>query len=454
MIKKTKYFVIAIFIISVGLRLTLSYINRQANDDHISAIGWIVDKHEIPNKDDCLECFQPKFFYVVSAGIITLLHVHSSHRIITIQFFNAILGFFTLLFFWKFIKKQNFSELTKVLLFAFFAFNPRLTAINVQVTNDTLEILGGVMAVYFCDLFFSKMSLANFIFLVLSVCIAGLTKATGILLFLVIAIYFILKIFSAPDKVKRYLLSKYLVVAVLAFIGIVIFAGGYYSYYKTYNGLPSSRWTENPPAHFFKDTYVSRPGVLNLADGFFTFRYFDMIKQPYITNGDTAYPLHRTSLWSQLYGRTVFLHFDRWPPEWQTKAPLVIFIGRVLIIIGVVPLFLFLKGLYKGFTQALKRLLKQGRAFLAEDTNYLHVGITVAMLAVSVRYCYEFRDFSAMKAIYIFPGLISFIQLFLNGYKFLKRPVLIKLVNTILLTMIVLSITDIGHLIYQLSYRF
>ena len=37
------------------------------------------------------------------------------------------------------------------------------------------------------------------------------------------------------------------------------------------------------------------------------------------TNYDASgYPLHQTSLWSQLYGRLHFVHFDRWPQgcEW------------------------------------------------------------------------------------------------------------------------------------------
>ncbi len=457
--KRKRTIVIAILFISLGLRLVLAFINRQANDDHMEVINWIVSKG-IPQKNDCGICYQPKFFYVISADILTNLSIESSiHRIIAIQLFNALLGFFTIIFFWKFIDKQPFKDSTKLLLFAFFAFNPCLTAINIQATNDTLVILGGVMSVYFCDLFFKNITLDNFIFLMVSLFICSLTKTTGILIFLVVSVFFILKIIAQPNINQKLQLSKYFVSSILILTGVVIFAGGYYTYYKNYKSLPTSAWSNaDPPPSFFKETTFSvgfpgRPGVLNIAKGFFTFRYFDMIRQPYINNEVDNYPIHRTSLWSQLYGRTVFLHFDQWPPTWQTQAPFIIFVGRVLIILGVIPLFLFLSGLAGGIFLFFKNILKSGKTYLASENNYLHLGITLALFAATIKYSYDIRDFSAMKSIYIFPGFICFIKLIADGYASVKFRKLTRIVNIGLVVMIAFSIIDIGYLIYQLKYN-
>ncbi len=453
--KKTRAILLIVFILSIGLRLVLAYLTREANDNHMEVISWIADKHQLPDKNDCWECFQPKFFYSISAGIITLFDVQTpEHRIMAIQFFNVLLGFFTIFLFWKFIKKQSFGEITKILLFSFFAFNPSLVGINIQSTNDTMEIFFGVMAIYYCDSFFKSTKIIDFVLLLVALLAAALTKATGILLFIVIAVFFIFKIFSQPERYQKLRLAKFFASSILCFFFIVLFAGGYYTYFKKYNSLPSSVWNKDPAPFFFKDSYIARPGVMNMATGFFTFRYFDMIRQPYINNECDNYPLHRTSLWSQLYGRTVFLQFDQWPPAWQTHAPVVIFVGRVLIALGIVPLFLFLWGFGRGIIDFVKNILKKGSAYLAEENNYLHIGVTVALFSVIVKYCHDYRDFSAMKSIYIFPGFISYIKLFMDGYESVKGFLLKRLINIVLIIMVVFSILDIGHLIYQLQYRF
>jgi hypothetical protein len=456
--KRKKTFVLAILFISLGLRLVLAFINRQANDDHMEVINWIVNKANIPIKDDCGICYQPKFFYVISANIITFFNIQTDdHRIIAIQLFNAILGFFTILFFSKFINKQPFNDSTKLLLFAFFAFNPCLTGINVQATNDTLVILGGVMSVYFCDLFFRNITVTNFIYLMASLFVCSLTKTTGILIFLVISVFFLFKIIAQPNIRQKRKLSNYFVGAILLFTSVVIFAGGYYTYYKKYKSLPTSAWSNaDPPPSFFKETTFSvgfpgRPGVLNMANSFFTFRYFDMIKQPYINNEVDNYPMHRTSVWSQLYGRTAFLHFDQWPPTWQTVDPFIVFVGRVLIILGLIPLLLFLRGLFGGVFLFLKNVLKNGKTYLESENDYLHLGITLALFAATLKYSYDVRDFSAMKSIYIFPGFISFIKLITDGYASVKFRMVTKIINIGLLIIIAFSITDISYLIYKLK---
>src|SRR6185369_8410172 len=103
--------IISIFIFSMGLRLVLCFVNRQANDDHMEVINWIVDKHEIPTIENCPEAFQPKIFYLMSAGVINLLSIdNNNNRIICVQLINFIFSFFILLFLWMFISRHNVSR--------------------------------------------------------------------------------------------------------------------------------------------------------------------------------------------------------------------------------------------------------------------------------------------------------------------------------------------------------
>lgn len=436
----------------MGLRLVLAFLNRDANDNHIEVINWIVDKHELPEKNDCGQCYHLKLFYVLSAGIIKSFHLTSNaSRIVSIQLFNVILGFLTLLFFWKFINKYPVNEKIKIITFAFFAFNPCLAGINVQVTNDTLEIFSGVLVVYFTDILLKDLRAKYALGLLLSLIIAAMTKATGLVLFAIVSIVLILKILSKSSKKKRTILLKYFLTIFLVFVAIVPYAGGYYTYYKKYKSLPTSMWGYDPPPKFFESTFTNRPGIRNMAEGFFTFQYLDMIRQPYINNESDNFPLHRTSLWSQLYGRTVFMHFDQWPGSWQTTSPVIINVGRVLIILGIIPLLLFLHGLFKGLSQAVKRFFKKGISSLSKSNDYIHLIVTVVFLLCSVKYSYSIRDFSAMKSIYIFPGFISYIKFFLDRYSSIQSQKTFRIISAVLITMVILSIYDIGYLTYQLG---
>ncbi len=451
MFKNTPKIVLWIFFLSVSLRLVLAFHNRGANDNHIEVINWIVDKHELPVKEDCWQCYQLKFFHILSAGIIETFHATSiKSRIILVQLFNVILGLFTLLFFWKFIKKYPIAENIKIITFAFFAFNPCLAGINIQITNDTLEIFSGVLVIYFTDLFLTDLKVKYALLLLISLIIAAITKTTGLILFGMVSIVFILKILSQSTKQKKTVLLKYFLIIFFVFVSIVPFAGGYYSYYQKYKTIPTSAWEKDTPPKFFKSTYVWRPGLRNMWDGYFTFRYLDMIRQPYINNESDNYPLHRASLWSQLYGRTAFMHFDQWPPSWQTKAPLIINIGRILIIFGIIPLLVLLLGLFNSLYQTIKKFFINGISSLSESNDYLHLIVTVGFLCCSVMYSYNIRDFSSMKSIYIFPGFICYIKLFLDKYSSLQSKLILKILSTVLITLTILCFFDISYLVYQL----
>ena len=442
--------VIIIFIAAMLLRSILCILNRQANDDHVSVVNWIADKHTLPQKADCWSCYQPKLYYIVCAELVTLFHVHGSHqRIEVMQLVNLFISFFILLLFWKFIEKQPLSPRNKLLVFAFFAFNPCLTGINVQGTNDTPAIVFGVLAVYAADSFFKEMKITALIVMLLALIAGAVTKASVIVLTGVVIVMLALKIIAESSVKNKLASTKYLFVLLVCFFLIVPFAGEYYQNYKQHGTLNLSTWNRDARPYFFKTTPVYRPGLQNMLEGFFTFRYFDMLRQPYINNERDNYPMHRTSLWSQLYGRTVFMHFDQWPPAWQTHNNVSVNIGRILIALGIIPLIHFLIGLISSM-DFVRHLFRRDKMYLAASQNYLHFLVTIAFLCASVFYTYNFRDFSSMKSIYIFPGLLSFIKLVCDGLNYVKNKVAVKITERVLMAMVIVSVCDIGFLICQL----
>ena len=447
---KLRAFLILIFILATGLRLWLGFVNRSANDDHISVINLIVDQKVIPEKEDCWSCYQPKLYYLIASGFVKMFHYKmQERRIMTAQVLNVLFGFLILLIFWKFLKRKLLDERSRLFLFAFFALNPCLAAINIQHTNDTLAILCGIAALYFADIFFSNPQRRYFIWLALSAVACALTKGSGLIIFMILFLVFAIKIFAQRLKEMKLQLLKYGLIFTLGFLLVVPFAGGYYHNYKKYGSATLSGWNRDPAPKFFDNTPIARPGIKNLYSGWFTFRYFELIKYPYISNEPEPFPVHRTSLWSQLYGRTMFLHFDQWPQPWQSTEPFILNVGRGLILLGIVPLMIFLFGIAVNIKRVIFSFRTGFRSFLIADTGYMHLLAAASFLGSSLFYSYYFRDFSAMKSIYIFPGLLSFIKLFLDGYIRLSNKKMRFVINVILVIICLLFITDLSYLLRQ-----
>ena len=450
---KARILVLSVFIVSMSLRLTLSLINRQANDDHMAVINWMVDKQEIPSNESCWECFQPKAFYLMHAGIISMLHIQKQEqRIVYVQLINLLYGFFILFFLWKFISRQGYSPVIAVSCFALLAFNPCLTGINVQATNDTLAILAGILTIYFVDIFFKEKKISAALSMIVFAILASLVKGSGIIIMAALLLIFSVKLFSSVG-VDRKFFGKVFFFLIVSYSAIVPFAGGYYENFQKYDTpFAHNHSQKDPPPLFYERTIAGRPGITSVVDGYFTFRYLDMIRMPYIPNNDERnYPLHRTSLWSQLYGRTFFMHFDQWPNSWVNTDWKIITAGRLLIILGIFPLLLFLTGLLKTAKRSFHKFRKLKRDYFSTTNDWIHLLFLFCFFLFIIKYTYDYRDFSTMKSIFLFPALPVFVKLFMDGFSMISSKRVLKWLLAILGAIVMLSIYDIGFLIAQLS---
>jgi hypothetical protein len=442
----------AIFFLALFFRFELSMFNRQANDNHLEVISWIIDKQTLPSKEDCWECSQPKIYYILNARLMKFFEVTSlEKRMVFAQMINFFFSAVLLLFIWLFIRNQSFSFRIKILAFSLLAFNPCLAGINAQVTNDTLEILAGTMAIYFADLFFRKWKPIHFVFMTLSIILACVTKGSGLSLLLGILIICATTFLIQAKQKRRFLLFNFLFF-IIAIALTVPFVGGYYSNYKKYdNAFINNIPKKDPPPEFFHETYVNRPGITSVVNGYFTFRIFNMLRQPYINNDFTNYPLHRTSLWSQLYGRTFFVHFDQHPGTWATTEVKVVWVGRALLFLGLAPLTLFLIGCYLSCRDMLRFIIKKNKSGMFESISWIHFVLIVACLFFIVKYTYDYRDFATMKSIFVFPVLASVIYLFMRGFEKIKSEFVSKIFSAAIIALVFLSIADINLLINQLK---
>jgi hypothetical protein len=164
--------------------------------------------------------------------------------------------------------------------------------------------------------------------------------------------------------------------------------------------------------HVFAKTFVTRPGLTSIVDGLLTFRYMDLLSHPQNTQGKTDYPLHRTSMWTQLYGRAHSLHFDAWPRPWASTHPVVRNLTRTAFVLALLPTLL-LGAAVAGIVRHPITALVRPRQRHGVDFGRVVLGTTaLGYIAFVMAYSIRYRDFAVMKAIFVFPGLLGFVMLF------------------------------------------
>jgi hypothetical protein len=166
----------------------------------------------------------------------------------------------------------------------------------------------------------------------------------------------------------------------------------------------------------FEPTEVYRPGIISIQDGFFTFKFLDLLKNPQITRDNKSYPAHRTSFWTILYARTHFIHYNPWPLSWITDNRLVRMLGRIIYILALLPTSIVLLGVI----QSLRKIKNNdGTSAASSHLPGLFLLLLVAYLGFAILYAIEYRIYTVIKAIFIYPVFVSIGVMYLTGSKWL-----------------------------------
>jgi hypothetical protein len=389
------------------------------------------------------------------------LPLHSEPaRIRAAQLLNVGAGIITLWFIYMLLVQLPFNNKVKILGFSLAALNPRLICINAQATNDSFVIMFSAICLFYLLRLIRRRSTVDLILVTVFTALAAVSKGTGLILLPVVTLMFIMGMICRNiEGVKGIKFFGFSLLAFfLVYMAAVPYFGQYWQKYKRYGTPFAINVRKDPMPYLFQRTYIRRPGIISIADTYFTFRFFDLIEKPYITHTGRNYPWHRTSLWSQFYGRTHFGHFNMWPPSWKTDSRWVLNTGRITFFLALIPTFLFLAGIFRNSSAALKELyqsLKSGKA-LACHPRWLHLTVFYASAAFIITFTLQYRDFSSMKIIYVLPGLISFFYLLLDGMQWFYDSILRNrkaemLVDTILIGLLALYFLDIVYLIFQLT---
>lgn len=448
-----------VFALGVLLRVYLALVNREANDDHLTVIRIIAFQHHLPRLREAWEGFQPKLYHVTTAILWQISPWQSpTARLLIAQLVACAAGIATLFIVRNALIGHGVSPPIRLLAFAIVALNPALIGLSAQATNDSFVIMFSTLALDRGYEFFRSGGQRDFALMCASVVLAALSKGNALVVFLAITLTFVHAIVrqNAIPRLTRRRIIELAAAFVAIFVVFTFTFGSYRSNWQDTGNPFAVNGERAPMPHFVERTYVYRPGTTSIADTYFTFRFVDMLEHPTITNDADVYPLHRTSLWSQLYGRTHFAHFAQHPPSWKSTSPLVLAVGRLILVLALLPTAFLVVGLLRAVAEITKTAWRRASPSRETLDQELLVVVAVGFIAFIVVYTLRYRDFSTMKAEFLFPGLLAYFLLFADevgraATRYTRHPRLRRTAGFLFAALLVLYVTDVMILAAQLT---
>ena len=441
-----------VFLTAGVLRFLLSVVNREANDNHYEVVKLILEGRRGLTMADCHECFHPKLFYYICAVVVRTLGLTTeSSRIVVGQLLNSVAGLITLGLVFLSLNASQFQPRWQFWTFALIALNPRFIAINGQLSNDSFAILFTTAAIFFTLRLLRAPSLWLSVAAQLMLTCALMTKGTTWVVAIAMLIVFLVRALLEESTQRSRLFSGLYVVTVLNGLVSIQLAGYDFEHYGVYANLGRGQ-----PLHVWEKTSVGRPGVQSIVDGYLTFRIVDLVRDPQITNGLAIEQQHRTSVWTQLYARANFAQFEQHPPSWLTTDPNVMVIAKCSFVLGLLPLLFLLVGLARG---SLRSLCAWRSSSVLPQNNFASLFsllVCLGYIAFIIKFTADYRDFAAMKLIYMLPGVLPFAMTLLEGMQMATERLshvkfVDRIVHCVLLCLVILHGAGIVALVKHLA---
>ncbi|HEX4404239.1 MAG TPA: hypothetical protein VH560_05390 [Polyangia bacterium] len=449
-------FVAPIFVLTAALRLTLGIVNRWWNDYHMRIVYKILLTHRIPVANECWECHHPKAFYLTTAGIVKLLSLpFGNPATIAGQLLNVFVSLAGLLVFAQFLTSLEISHRTRNLVFLTVALNTCWGAISAQATTDSFAITFGMMAFVASYRFFVAPSGPRLFLCALFCALGAVSKFSGVLVLLLTIFNVALSFLSDRRVAARNALCSRWILGVILLLAPLPWLGGYVSAARITGDPLTMGVPKYEVPSFFAKTTRNRPGIQSIWSGYFTFDLVDVLEHPYTSNGQAPEPAHRTSFWSQLYGRAFYTRFESWPAQWHVQNRLVDDVGRAELLLGLSVVLVTLIGAASAAGATLRRLPTILSRPL-EAREYLRViSLTSAgaFLMSLFRVTATLRDFAAIKPMYLLPALFGFAVLYLEGWQTIEGrwQRSCGVLATLVIALMLFQVVDLAWLVSDLT---
>jgi len=446
---------LVILLLGFLLRIGLLISNTQANDNHEEVVQFILKTHQLPSKLDCWQCYHPKLYYLTCAIGYKVIHSWVPISLFNVcKFISGIAGFLTIIFCFFFIRQFNLRNIDEALLLGLTILNPDLIGITSQPTNDSFVILFGTITLFAFWMYFQDRKQTWLFCSIIAAPLAAASKGSGLFILFSLLLVLALDRFMCLKK-KKPSHPRWAELGLISFFVFLIPITPYYSHSKSFGSPLVVNVNSCSLPNWFEESIVPFAGRTSIFSSFFTFRFFELLKTPYILDTAEIFPLHRTSLWTQIYGRHHFVRFAEWPSSWRSTSSLVLMIGRISLVLGLLPTLFFLKALLHTSKLTFARIV--GQKEQKDDGSLVFVITTWSLLLMLVIFSYKYCHYGSMKAIYLYPGILGYLFFLIKGSNpslkksTVPRADLLKIIFGLLLISYSL---DIGLLIANLSMRF
>ena len=105
--------------------------------------------------------------------------------------------------------------------------------------------------------------------------------------------------------------------------------------------------------------YNDRGGILSIRDGFFTFKFANLLEHPRLEFDHDNYPPSRTSFWTMLYANGNSASFNNYPPSWSTTGTQGFMLARGIFILAFLPVLMLFAGALAETFVFLRSIFKQ-----------------------------------------------------------------------------------------------
>lgn len=460
---------VLIFLIAASLRVGLGVVNRDFNDNHMYPVRLIMLTNKLPPGGRGGETYQPKLYHYTVAQAARLFRISPDDKnglIMAGQAVNLVAAMAVLVILWLFLWQLPLhSDKVRLWTFALAAFNPALVGIGGQATNDMFVIFFSTLAIYCTYLYTRRSQWLWLAIACLSASLAVVSKSNGWTT--PIAIWLALLVFAAAQKKGplpwAVAMAFPLAVALLSFLNPV----GQYAYNLQHSGTPvlvnmdqappPSLFTPPPPAVPYRSP--AGGAIASIQDGFFTFKFLDLLRDPYVMYGSPeGLPESPTSFWTLLYARAHTIHFDLWPPTWRQMDAVTTTLLRLILIAALVPTILLLVGAFRQATALVEGLVRRRLEAQAAADYGLWILTFLGYLGFVVLYTYEYRAITVIKAIFILPGLLALVRLLADGLEQAERwlhrrnPLLRWAMDASLGVLLILYVAETTTLIIHLAH--
>lgn len=418
-------------VIGAALRILLWWANPPSNsfDNHFEPIVMIMQTRATPAKDACWQCYHPPVFYWISAivgSVAARLGFGRESLLKLLQFLPCLYGVLTLVVIHRILLKLPLGEFERVIALGAVCFLPRHIYMSAMNSNDTISYLFVACTIDLLLLALDKkLAWASLAAASASMTVTLFTKYTTYAIFPAFFVAFALLFWKRLLAPRPQIVTSF---GLVMLVPVLVLGLTFISNVERYGALFPGK-----PAFDPASTQARDPVRMD----FFSFKPWESIGSPILVPGKmhSMWTIVYTGVWFDNEPKFICLtdgnlefwnHYYGWLrgeetfPGANPAMSVNKIIGSVLVALGLVPVGLFVYGIY------LRRSLNawvEGNE--SDKITLVKLTVLLALLlgnaAIVVAFVVQLPVFSAAKASYLLNSLPAFAAFLAVGLAGLQK---------------------------------